>query len=151
MPFKTYNYDIKTQRLSWEKYALELAKTASLRSEDPYVQVGACALDSQHKVLGLGYNGLAPGKEVEKEFWYDRDKRRPFMIHAEANCLSLFTSGECEILAVTLMPCPSCATLIASYQIKKIVYQDINRQTDESIEILDFYDIKLQQLELEMV
>ena len=67
MPFKTYNYDIKTQRLSWEKYALELAKTASLRSEDPYVQVGACALDSQHKVLGLGYNGLAPGKEVEKE------------------------------------------------------------------------------------
>ena len=146
MFFKTYNYDVKTQRLSWEKYALELAKTATLRSEDPYVQVGACALDFKHRVLALGYNGLAPGKEVEKKFWQDRDERRPFMIHAEANCLSLFTSGECEILAVTLIPCPSCAPLIASYQIKKVVYQDTSEHTDESIKILDFYGIKLQQL-----
>jgi len=132
--------------MTWERYALELAKTASLRSEDPYIQVGACALDFEHKVLGLGYNGLAPGKEVEKYFWADRDERRPFMIHAEANCLALFTSGECEILAVTLLPCSSCATLIAGYKIKKVVYQEVYKRDIEAIKIFNFYQIEHEQL-----
>ena len=39
-------------RLSWEKYALNLAVTASWRSEDHYVQVGACALGKDNMVLG---------------------------------------------------------------------------------------------------
>ena len=133
------------RRLNWDEYALELAKTASLRSEDPYIQVGACALSSDNRVLGLGYNGLAPGKDVDEQFWLDRDKRRPFMIHAEANCLSLFKSGECKILAVTLMPCSACATLIAGYQIKRVVYQDLYRD-EKAIEILDFYGIIHQQV-----
>ncbi len=143
---KTYDYKPHSKRMTWERYALELAKTASLRSEDPYVQVGACALDFEHKVLGLGYNGLAPGKEVEKHFWADRDERRPFMIHAEANCLSLFRSGECEILAVTLLPCSSCATLIAGYKIKKVVYQEIYKRDIKAIKIFDFYQIEHEHL-----
>ncbi len=143
---KTYDYKPDNKRITWERYALELAKTASLRSEDPYVQVGACALDFEHKVLGLGYNGLAPGKEVEKHFWDDRDERRPFMIHAEANCLSLFRSGECEILAVTLLPCSSCATLIAGYKIKKVVYQEIYKRDIKAIKIFDFYQIEHEHL-----
>ena len=133
-------------RLNWEQYALELAKTASLRSEDPYIQVGACALGYNNRVLGLGYNGLAPGKAVKPSFWQDRDKRRPYMIHAEANCLSLFKAGECKILATTLMPCSSCATLIAGYQIKRVVYHDIYKRDEKAIEILDFYGIMHQQL-----
>ena len=53
-----------TDRLSWEEYALSLATVASLRSQDPYRKVGACALNSQNMVIGLGYNGLASGKEI---------------------------------------------------------------------------------------
>jgi dCMP deaminase len=143
---KTYDYNPKSKRITWERYALELAKTASLRSEDPYVQVGACALDFEHKVLSLGYNGLAPGKEVENHFWDDRDERRPFMIHAEANCLALFTAGKCEILAVTLLPCSSCATLIAGYKIKKVVYQEVYKRDIKAIKIFDFYQIEHENL-----
>ena len=54
----------KTDRLPWREYAMELAKTASLRSEDPYKKVGACALAEDGKVLALGYNGLASGKTI---------------------------------------------------------------------------------------
>ena len=109
-------------RLSWEEYALSLAFTASQRSEDPHMKVGACALNEHNMVLALGYNGLAPRKEVVDLFWKDRDLRRPYMIHAEANCLSLVKRGEVTLLAVTLLPCASCATLIASYDIPKVVY-----------------------------
>ena len=76
------------ERISWEEYALEIARAASLRSEDPFVKVGACALNKDHMVVGVGYNGLASGKNLDWQN-FSRDERRPLMIHAEANCLSL--------------------------------------------------------------
>ena len=145
----TYLHEPKKKRLTCEEYALQLAITASLRSEDPYKQVGACALDYDNRVLGLGYNGLAPGKTVDDSFWDDRDKRRPFMIHAEANCLSLFKAGECKLLAVSLMPCSSCATLIAGYKIPKVVYYEEYEHDQKAIEIFDFYNIECQQIQFQ--
>tara|TARA_Y100000004_G_scaffold193872_1_gene257217 strand:+ start:863 stop:1270 length:408 start_codon:yes stop_codon:yes gene_type:complete len=133
-------------RINWDEYALELAKTASRRSEDPYRKVGACALGYDNKVLGLGYNGLAPDKDVGLEFWVDRDTRRPYMIHAEANCLSLFRSGECKLLAVTLLPCSYCATLIAAYKIPKVVYSQEYERDSEAKRIFDFYAIELLKI-----
>ena len=133
-------------RLSWEEYALALAKTASLRSEDPYQKVGACALAHDHKVLGLGYNGLASGRTSTEAFWGDRDFRRPYMIHAEANCLSLFRSGECSLLAVTLLPCSYCATLIAAYKVPEVIYGEVYEQDQKAIDIFKFYDINLTKI-----
>jgi dCMP deaminase len=132
-------------RISWEKFAIDIADTASLRSEDPHHKVGACALNHQNMVVGVGYNGLASGKDVSPEFWEDRDARRPYMIHAEANCLSLCKKGEIRLLAVTLLPCSYCATLIASYGVQKVVYLDTYHKDDKAFEILSFYGIQLQQ------
>ena len=129
-------------RISWEQYALNIAQTASSRSEDHYVKVGACALNSQRMVVSVGYNGLASGKDVCYDFWRNRDHRRKFMIHAEVNCLSLFKKGEAEMLATTLLPCSSCATLIASYGISKVVYKDVYERDEQALEIFDFYNIE---------
>jgi dCMP deaminase len=135
-------------RASWSEYALSLARTASTRSEDPYQKVGACALAHDNKVLGLGYNGLAPAKDVEKSFWKDRDARRPYMIHAEANCLSLFEAGKCNLLAVTLLPCSYCATMIAAYGIPNVVYNEVYNRDTAALEIFKFYNIKLEKIAL---
>ena len=135
-------------RLSWEEYALSLAFTASQRSEDPHMKVGACALNEHNMVLALGYNGLAPRKEVVDLFWKDRDLRRPYMIHAEANCLSLVKRGEVSLLAVTLLPCASCATLIASYDIPKVVYGEEYERDMKALEIFDFYGIECVKKDL---
>jgi dCMP deaminase len=132
-------------RISWEQYALDIAQTASSRSEDRYVKVGACALNSQRMVVSVGYNGLASGKDVSYDFWRNRDHRRKFMIHAEVNCLSLFKKGEAEMLATTLLPCSSCATLIASYGISKVVYKDVYERDTQALEIFDFYNIECTQ------
>ena len=133
-------------RIPWGEYALRLAETASLRSEDPYVKVGACALGKDHRVLSVGYNGLSSGKEVKSSFWQDRDSRRQFMIHAEANCLSLFKVGECQILATTLLPCSYCATLIAGYKIPTVVFRDTYERDTNALEIFDFYGINCYKL-----
>jgi len=135
-------------RLSWEEYALELASSAAQRSEDPYRRVGACALSADNMVLALGYNGLAPGKALAcpHDFWGDRDDRRKYMIHAEANCLSLCKRGEPKLLAVTLLPCSYCATMIAAYGIESVVYSEIYERDTQALDIFNFYDIHCTQL-----
>ena len=138
----------KNDRMSWGQYALSLAKTASLRSEDPYVKVGACALGRNNEVLGLGYNGLMSGKDVEPSFWEDRDARRPYMIHAEVNCLAGVERNKCKVLAVTLLPCAYCATLIAAHEIPYVIYGDVYERDTKALDIFNFYGIKLFKLDL---
>lgn len=132
-------------RISWEEYALKIAEVASLRSED-IVKVGACALDYSNRVIGVAYNGLAQGKEVEQSFWEDRDKRRPFLIHAETNLLSLFSRNQCNILACTLLPCSQCALNIVAHGIKKVVYKDTYFRDDLALEIFKFYGVECSQI-----
>ncbi len=134
------------QRVSWEEYALSLAKCARIRSEDVYKQVGACALSYNNRVLGLAYNGLKSGVNVDEEFWVDREKRRPYMVHAETNLLSLFKRDECKILAVTLLPCDSCARMIAAWNIPTVVYEEEYEHSKQTKDIFKFYDINLIKL-----
>lgn len=138
---------MSSNRISWEEYALRLAEVASLRSPDCFVKVGACALDHSNRVIGVAYNGLASGIEVNEEFWKDRDNRRPFMIHAEVNLLSLFKRGECKLLACTLLPCSSCASSIVAHDIKKVVYKDTYFRDEKALEIFKFNGIECKQLE----
>ena len=133
-------------RISWQEYAFNIAQTASQRSEDPFVKVGACALNKENMVLAVGYNGLATGKKVDEYFWAVRSERRPYMIHAEANCLSLVKRGEVDLLAVTLLPCASCATLIASYNIPTVVYGQKYERDMKALDIFDFYGINCIKL-----
>jgi len=135
-------------RISWEELAIRLAHVSSLRSEDPYIKVGACALDYSHRVIGVSYNGLAPGKKVTKQFWKDRDKRRPYMIHAEANLLSLIKRNECKILACTLLPCSCCASMISAYNIKHVVFSDIYNRDTKAFDIFKFNGVKCTQLKI---
>ena len=133
-------------KITWEEYALRIAEVASLRSEDPYKKVGACALDFSNRVIGVAYNGLSPGLNVDISFWKNRDERRPYMIHAEANLLSLFRRGECALLACTLLPCSCCASMISAYGIKKVVYKEVYNRDTMAIKIFEFNSILCEQI-----
>ena len=133
-------------RISWDEYALRIAEVASLRSEDRFVKVGACALDHSNRVIGVAYNGLQTGINAPNSFWNDRDGRRPFMIHAETNLLSLFKRGECRLLACTLLPCSCCASMISAYNIKTVVYKDIYYRDEQALKIFEFNGIECKQI-----
>jgi dCMP deaminase len=127
-------------RISWSKYALELAKVASQRSEDPFVKVGACALRKDNTVAGLGYNGAPAGVEID---WEDRDDRRKRVIHAEVNALRYTKPGECKLIATTLLPCNECLKLISAYGIEAVIFDEIYQRDYSSLDLAKEFNIEL--------
>lgn len=138
--------ELEQKRLSIERYAMELAFAAAKRSEDPYVQVGAVALNKDNRVVGCAYNGLAPGVKVESTFWENRDERRQFMFHAEQNLCSLFKRGQVELVACTVLPCSCCATLLCSHGVKRVLYFD-DYQGSRAKDIFAFHGVMLEQIQ----
>lgn len=131
------------KRKSWEETALILAKTiAKCRSQDPYQQVGACAV-LQDNSISLGYNGAPPGVEID---WSERERRSARVIHAEVNALRSVAPGQCKFLAVTLLPCRHCMTFIASKGIKKVVYQEVYERDRMAFELAREFGIELVQM-----
>lgn len=135
-------------RMSWEKYGLGIAKAASYRSEDPYLKVGACVLRKDRSIIGVGYNGAAPGVNIE---WGDRDARRSYVIHAEINALRYCTPNHTRggYMFVTHHPCLECVKVIASYGINEVRYLDLIDGSIYDLEaigkIAREYNIKLIQ------
>lgn len=47
--------------LSWDEYFIGIAFLSAQRSKDPRSQVGACIVDGDQKIVGIGYNGFPRG------------------------------------------------------------------------------------------
>lgn len=134
-----------TKTLSWEEYALKLAKVASTKSKDPYIQVGCCLLRRDHSVASLGFNGFP---SEMKEEWEDRTERRKYVIHSEINALRYVKPGECYLAAVTLLPCNDCLKSLAAYGIQKIVYEKIYQFDPSTLKLASKFGIELIQINL---
>lgn len=137
--------EVSKARPSWEEYAITLARAAASRSEDPYVQVGAVTLRSDHTVASLGYNGAPAGVEMD---WSDRDERRKRVIHAEANALRYVQPGELEggLLAATMLPCLECLKMARAQGVGTIVYADdatANYDSDDIFKIAEEFGVTL--------
>lgn len=130
-------------RPKWPVYALALAKTASLRSEDPYVKVGAVVLRYDNSVAGVGYNGAPPKVDID---WSDRDERRKRVLHAEVNALRYCRPGECGMLVSTLLPCTNCMQVIASYGINQVYFEHIYERDINAIKLAEEFGIYLWRI-----
>ncbi len=51
----------RTNVLSWDDYFMAVAFLSSQRSKDPSTQVGACIVNVDQKIVGIGYNGFPRG------------------------------------------------------------------------------------------
>lgn len=111
-------------RPTLEAYALELARAAATRSEDPHRKVGAALLGADGRVLATGYNGPPAGVDLDALLWTDRDLVRQVTIHAEANALRFVRPGEAALLATTLRPCLECVKAARAQGVSRIVYAD---------------------------
>ena len=123
--------------ISWNEYFMEIAKLSAKRSKDPSTQVGACIVNTENKIVGIGYNGFPNGINDDDLSW-SRDgdflnTKYPYVCHAEMNAImncTLLPKG-CTIY-VTLFPCNECAKLIIQSGIKKVIYLD-NKYKDSDI------------------
>lgn len=115
--------------LSWDEYFMGIALLSSHRSKDPNTKVGACIVDQDNKIVGVGYNGFPIGCSDESLPW-DRDgsfldTKYPYVCHAELNAIlnSIKQLKGCSIY-VALFPCNECTKAIIQSGIKEIVYLD---------------------------
>lgn len=117
----------RTDYLTWDEYFMGMALLSAKRSKDPQTQVGACIVNEDKKVVGLGYNGFPIGCSDDELPW-DRkgdflDTKYPYVCHAELNAILNSTKDlkNCSIY-VALFPCHECAKAIIQSGIKEVIY-----------------------------
>lgn len=113
--------------LDWDNYFMGIARLSALRSKDPSTQVGACIVNSDKKIIGIGYNGLPTGINDDDYPWDKQgeflDTKYPYVCHAELNAiLNSTTNLQGATIYVTLFPCNECTKAIIQSGIKKLYY-----------------------------
>ncbi len=125
-----YRMDKKrTDYISWEEYFMSIAQLSALRSKDPNTQVGACIVNSERRIIGIGYNGFPIGCSDDDLPWGREgdflDTKYPYVCHAEMNAITNSANKQDlggATIYVSLFPCNECAKLIVQVGIKKVVY-----------------------------
>lgn len=127
--------------IDWETYFMGIAYLSAMRSKDPSTQVGACIVNEDKKIVGIGYNGLPHGCSDEAFPWDNRegelsDTKYPYVVHAELNAiLNSNTSVKGCTVYVTHFPCNECAKAIIQSGIKKIIYASDKHASIPAFEI----------------
>ncbi|XP_077158434.1 deoxycytidylate deaminase isoform X2 [Paroedura picta] len=105
--------------LEWPEYFMAVAFLSAQRSKDPSSQVGACIVNSENKIVGIGYNGMPNGCSDDLLPWSRTadsklDTKYPYVCHAELNAIMNKNSADVKgcSMYVALFPCNECAKLI---------------------------------------
>ncbi len=122
--------------INWDEYFMGIAILSAQRSKDNSTQVGACIVNSDKKIVAVGYNGMPTGccdddMPWERSAESSLDTKYPFVCHAELNAILNSNIGNLSgcTLYVTLFPCNECAKAIIQSGIKKVVYYE-NKYAD---------------------
>src|SRR4051812_25081497 len=100
--------------IGWHSMFMGVALLASARSKDHRARNGASIVTPDHRIVGVGYNGLPRGCEDDDPiYWSDDDNdaymsRHSYVVHAEVNAIL-----NCVVLPLTdatiyttQYPCP---------------------------------------------
>uniref|UniRef100_H2Z9J2 Deoxycytidylate deaminase n=1 Tax=Ciona savignyi TaxID=51511 RepID=H2Z9J2_CIOSA len=150
--------DLDTKRkdyLEWRDYFMSVAFLSAQRSKDPSTQVGACIVNDENKIVGIGYNGMPNHCSDDDLPWARKgnwlDTKYPYVCHAEMNAImnkNCSSVSGCTIY-VALFPCNECAKLIIQSGIKKVIYMsDKHKENDcmiASRKLLDLAHVEYTQ------
>ena len=116
-----------------------IALLSSMRSKDPSTQVGAFIVNSENRILSMGYNGM-PRCCSDDEFPWDKnenplDSKYLYVCHAELNAILNCASGNVRGCTVytTLFPCNECAKAIIQSGIAEVVYMSDKYSDSDSV------------------
>jgi dCMP deaminase len=134
-----------------------VAKLSALRSKDPKTQVGACIVNHDRRIVGIGYNGMPQGCDDHAFPWNSEgdflDTKYPFVVHAEANAILNATQNlNGSSIYVTLFPCNECTKLIIQSGIQEIVYESNKYQESKehqaAIQMLKAAGVSYRKIEV---
>lgn len=120
------------EKLSFDEIFMKLALELSSRSHCIRAQVGA-VLTKETRIISIGYNGPPAGTHNCDEEWpgvgcaKDSKGSCSLALHAEENAILYAVKNgaslEGSTLYTSLSPCISCARLIFSAGITKVLYR----------------------------
>lgn len=129
----------RAEYLSWDEYFMGIALLSAMRSKDPSTQVGACIVNSDNRILSVGYNGM-PRCCSDDEFPWDKNEdalnsKYLYVCHAELNAILNCAVGSVRdcIVYTTLFPCNECAKAIIQSGIKEVVYMSDKYANTDSV------------------
>lgn len=123
----------RTNYLEWDDYFMSVAFLSAQRSKDPRTQVGACIVNQDERIVGIGYNGMPRGCSDDEFPWTNINQtddceklndKNLYVCHAELNAILNKNSADvnnCKIYVV-LFPCNECAKVIIQSGIKEVIY-----------------------------
>ena len=150
-PF-AFNIKKRADYLLWDEYFMGIAFLSAQRSKDPNTQVGACIVDTNKCIIGIGYNGFPRGCSDAVLPWArtgscDLHKKYPYgkfhchaimmyplnlltypsfekVVHAEVNAILNKCSASVRgaTIYVALFPCNECSKVIIQSGIREVVY-----------------------------
>jgi len=137
-----YPYAEAHPEIKWHVRFINLATHIAQWSKDPSTKVGAVIVDSQRRVVSLGYNGLPRGVHDDYHILNNKELKLQVVKHAEENAIlnSLLRPAGCTIY-VTHHPCASCAGSIIQSGITRVVFLSVpvdntfNQRWRQSIEL----------------
>ncbi|MFA5468903.1 MAG: dCMP deaminase family protein [Sphaerochaetaceae bacterium] len=149
----------RTDYISWDEYFMGIALLSAQRSKDPNTQVGACIVNPDKKIVGVGYNGFPAACSDDELPWAREgaylETKYPYVCHAELNAILNSISRdlkECSIY-VALFPCNECAKAIIQAGITEVVYLSNKYEGTDSItaslKMFKLAGVKLRKLVLE--
>lgn len=119
------------RRPNWDVYGLAIARAVSLRGDCTRRQVGVVIMDSAHRIVATGYNGMAPGQpgcltsgacprgqlsQAEAPPGSGYNATNCTATHAEVNALEQLKSSvrrwKDYSLYTTYRPCAACTEYI---------------------------------------
>ncbi|MFC1504336.1 cytidine/deoxycytidylate deaminase family protein [Spirochaetota bacterium] len=130
------------KRLNWDEYFMEIAKTASQRSDCMRAQVGAIVVNPRKKVKGSGYNNSPAGVEgcsdrgycfriknkIQSGTMYETCRS----IHAEQNAIIQAGEDNCAGSSIYIyghnLVCILCKRFILNSGIKKVFLKKDNSE-----------------------
>jgi dCMP deaminase len=120
--------DKNPNAFSWDETFMQICRVIAKRSKDPNTQNGACIVNPDNIIIGLGYNGFPRGCSDDHLPWAREgefgDKKYAYVVHAEENAvLNANTDTKGAKLYCTLFPCNECAKVTIQRGIKEIIYE----------------------------
>jgi dCMP deaminase len=107
----------------WDNWFLGLAQYISTASKDPSTKVGAVIVDSDRRVISVGYNGFAKGVKDTDERLNNRELKYKMIVHGEMNAI-IFAERSlqgCTLYTYPFMPCSRCASMVIQAGITRVV------------------------------
>lgn len=146
------------ERISWDEYFLEIAKTASKRATCFKKKVGA-VLVKDRQILATGYNGAPKGVKncfelgncLRAQNNLKSGERLEYCraTHAEQNAVAQAASQGVNTKGATLytmrFPCILCAKLLINAGVKEIVYRE-EENDDFSKDVLKEAGVKVRKI-----